>query len=185
MEKVVFKQAEEKMLKAVEAVEHEFNTIRTGRANPALLDVVQVNAYGTILPLKQVASISTPEPRSLLIQPWDRSNIAPIEKAILAANLGFNPMNDGKVIRITIPSLTEERRKELVKITHRMAEEGRVAIRNVRRHAIDEIKKLEKDGKVSEDESFKAQQKMQETTDKFIEKINTILAAKEAEIMEV
>jgi ribosome recycling factor len=185
MLKELFRQAEEKMHKAIEATEHEFNTIRTGRANPALLDAVQVNAYGTIMPLKQLATISSPDPRSLLIQPWDRSNIAAIEKSILAANLGLTPINDGRVIRINIPSLTEERRKELAKIAHRMAEEGRVAIRNVRRHTNDEIKKLQKDGKISEDENFKSQASMQETTDKFIEKVNTILAAKEKEIMEV
>ncbi len=178
-------QATEKMKKAVEVVETELSQLRTGKASVALLDPVRVNAYGSDVPIKQVASITTPDAKTISIQPWDKNLIPAIEKAIMAANLGLTPINDGKIIRINIPPLTEERRKELVKVAHKIAEEGRVAVRNVRRHINDEIKKLEKEHKISEDDRFKYTEKNQELTDKFIENIDAILKKKEAEIMEV
>lgn len=178
-------QATEKMKKAVEVVETELSQLRTGKASVALLDPVRVNAYGSDVPIKQVASITTPDTKTISIQPWDKNLIPAIEKAIMAANLGLTPINDGKIIRINIPPLTEERRKELVKVAHKIAEEGRVAVRNVRRHINDEIKKLEKEHKISEDDRFKYTGKIQELTDKSIENIDAILKKKEAEIMEV
>lgn len=178
-------QATEKMKKAIEVVETELSQLRTGKASVALLDPVRVNAYGSDVPIKQVASITTPDAKTISIQPWDKNLIPAIEKAIMAANLGLTPINDGKIIRINIPPLTEERRKELVKVAHKIAEEGRVAVRNVRRHINDEIKKLEKEHKISEDDRFKYTEKIQELTDKSIENIDAILKKKEAEIMEV
>lgn len=181
----VFKQTQEKMHKAVEAVEHEFSSLRTGRASTALVDSVQVDAYGSRMPLKQVSTISTPDAKTILIQPFDKGQMAMIEKALIAANLGMNPNNDGKVIRLTIPPMTEERRKELVKVARKMAEDGRVAVRNVRRHSNDDIKKSEKEHQTAEDEREKAAKKVQELTDKFIKDIDDLLARKEKEIMEV
>ncbi|MCX7765639.1 MAG: ribosome recycling factor [Candidatus Sumerlaeia bacterium] len=178
-------QATEKMKKAVEVVETELSQLRTGKASVALLDPVRVNAYGSDVPIKQVASVTTPDAKTISIQPWDKNLIPAIEKAIMAANLGLTPINDGKIIRINIPPLTEERRKELVKVAHKIAEEGRVAVRNVRRHINEEIKKLEKEHKISEDDRFKYIDKIQELTDKSIENIDAILKKKEAEIMEV
>lgn len=181
----IFKEAQEKMKKAVEAVEHEFSSLRTGRASVALVDNIHVEAYGASMTLKQVAAISTPDARTILITPFDRNLIPVIEKAIMASNLGLTPNNDGKAIRLTIPQLTEERRKELVKVAKKMAEDGRVAVRNIRRHANEEIKKTEKMHEITEDDREKAIEKVQEITDKFIKEIDSLLERKEKEIMEV
>ena len=181
----VYKNAEEKMNKAIAAVDHEFSGLRTGRASVALIDNVQVEAYGSRMPLKQVATISTPDARSLVIQPFDKNMMAAVEKSLLAANLGMTPNNDGKLIRLNIPPLTEERRKDLVKMAKKHAEEGRVSIRNTRRMANDEIKKLEKDHILTEDESEKAAKHVQELTDKFVKEIDNNLAKKEKDIMEI
>jgi len=181
----IYQEMERKMTKAVEVLKGEFSGIRTGRANPALLDGIKVMSYGNLTALNQVAGISVPESRLLLIQPWDKTLIPEIEKAIMKSELGLNPINDGKVIRLPIPTLTEERRHELVKLVKKMSEDSKVAIRNIRRDANDEIKKLEKDKKVSEDESKKAHDKTQEYTNKYILQIDEALAKKEKEIMEV
>lgn len=173
------------MAKAIETLEHNFQTVRTGRASLHILDNVMVNAYGTDTPIRQVATLSTPDARTMLIQPWDRGVMASVEKAILAANLGMTPSNDGKVIRLTVPPLTEERRKELVKVVKHMAEEERVAVRNIRRHTNEEIKKTEKQHEISEDSRDKMLKKVQVLTDDFIKKIDELLEKKEAEIMEV
>lgn len=181
----IYKATQEKMQKAVEAVEHDFNTLRTGRASVALLDSVHVQAYGSSMPLKQLAAISTPDARTLYIQPFDKNMLGPIEKAILMANLGLTPNNDGKAIRLNIPPLTEERRKDLVKLARKMAEEGRVSVRNIRRHANEDIKKTEKTHEITEDDRDKATHKVQELTDKFIKEVDALLARKEKEVMEV
>lgn len=181
----VYKSAEEKMARAIEAVEHEFTGLRTGRASVAFVDNVQVEAYGSRMPLKQVATISTPDARTLMIQPFDKSMMASIEKALLSANLGMTPNNDGKLIRLNIPPLTEERRKELVKMAKKMAEEGRISIRNIRRHANDEIKKTEKEHEITEDDREKATKHVQEITDRHVKEIDTLLAKKEKDIMEI
>lgn len=185
MLKEIFRLTEEEMKKALIDLEHEFNTIRTGRANPALLEAVLVDAYGGKTPIKQIASISIPDARSIVIQPWDKGTLGSIEKALLAANLGFTPTNDGRVIRINLPALTEERRKEFVKLAKNMAENFRIAIRNIRRKHKDEVKKLEKDHKIGEDEMYTDIDKIQEMTDSYIEKIDELLTLKEDEIMEV
>ncbi|MFH0793966.1 MAG: ribosome recycling factor [bacterium] len=177
--------AREKMVKAIETLEHNFQTVRTGRASLHILDNVMVNAYGVETPIRQVATLSVPDARTMLIQPWDRGVMASVEKAILAANLGLTPNNDGKVIRLSVPPLTEERRKELVKVVKHMAEEERVAVRNVRRHTNEEIKKTEKQHEISEDNRHKMLKKVQELTDEYIKKIDELLQKKEAEIMEV
>jgi ribosome recycling factor len=183
----IYKNAQEKMAKAIAAVEHEFTTLRTGRASVAIVDHIQVEAYGAKMPLKQVATISTPDAKTIQIQPFDKNLTGAIEKALIAANLGMNPTNDGKVIRLVVPQLTEERRKELVKLAKKMAEEGRVAVRNIRRHANDEIKASEKDKKAptTEDERERAMKKMQEITDHAVKEIDNLLAKKEKEMMEV
>lgn len=181
----IFKESQDKMHKAVESVDHEFSTLRTGRASVALVDGVHVTAYGSTLPLKQVAQINTPDARSIVITPFDKSQMGAIEKAILAANIGLTPNNDGKVIRLSIPPLTEERRKDLVKVAKKMAEDGRIAVRNIRRHANDEIKKTEKTHEITEDDRTRAIQKVQEMTDKFIKEIDELLARKEKDVMEV
>lgn len=181
----IFKEAQDKMHKAVEAVDHEFGTLRTGRASVALVDSIQIDAYGSKMPLKQVATISTPDARSLLIQPFDRNQMHAIEKAIIAANIGMTPNNDGKAIRLNIPPLTEERRKDLVKVAKKMAEEGRISVRNIRRHANEETKKIEKSHEITEDDKEKAQHRIQELTDKFIKEIDVLLERKEKEVLEV
>jgi len=181
----VKKEHRKKMEKAVSDLAHAFGTIRTGRASLSLLDGIEAEAYGTKMPLIQLASLNTPDARTIAIQPFDPNQIGGIEKAIRASNLGVNPTNDGRVIRLTIPQLTEERRKDLVKLAHRYAEEHRVAIRQVRHHLIDEIKKLEKDKKISEDERRRETDEGQKMTDGYIEKVDAELAKKEAEIMEV
>jgi ribosome recycling factor len=185
MLKEIFRLTEEEMKKAIIDLEHEFSTIRTGRASPTLLDGVLVEAYGGKSPIKQIASISIPDARSIVIQPWDKGTLGSIEKALLAANLGFTPTNDGRVIRINLPALTEERRKEFVKLAKNMAENSRVSIRNVRRKHKDEVKKLEKDHKIGEDEMYTDIDKIQEMTDGYIRKVDELLTLKEEEIMEV
>jgi len=176
---------EEKMKKTVSALHDEFNAIRTGRASPALLDKVRVDYYGQKTPLSQVATISVPEARLIVIQPWDRSLFSEIEKAILKSDLGLNPSNDGKVLRIAIPPLTEQRRKELVKTARNIAEQSRVAIRNIRRDGLEELKKLQSAGGVAEDAVKKEETELQKLTDAYIAQIGQILETKEKEIMEV
>jgi len=174
---------ESKMQKAIEATQSNFNTVRTGRANASLLDRVQVEYYGTPTPLKSLASISTPDGSTLLIQPFDRSVIGAIERAISESDLGLTPNNDGGTIRLNIPPLTTERRKELAKTVAKLAEEGKVSVRNIRRDAIDSIRKLEKNKELSEDESKKQQEQVDKLAEKYIKKVEQISADKEKEIM--
>ena len=183
--KEVMHEAQDKMKKTIEAVQREFNTIRTGRASTALVDGIKVDYYGTQTPLKQLSSISTPDPKLIVIQPWDASVLPEIEKAILKSDIGITPLNDGRVIKLGIPQLTQERREELVKVIKKMSEDGRVSIRSVRREINDRIKILEKNKTVSEDESFKSIEEIQKLTDKQIKEIDNILAKKEKELMEV
>ena len=181
----IYSEAEERMQKTIETLKKDFASIRAGRANPAILDKIKVDYYGVPTPINQMANISVPEPRLLMIQPWDKSSMSDIERAILKSDLGLNPNNDGSVIRISIPQLTEERRKELVKMSKKKAEDFRVEIRNARRDANDQTKMFEKDGEISEDDARKGTEKIQDLTDNYIEKINKLLESKEAEIMEV
>jgi len=176
---------EEKMRKSISVLKEELNTIRAGRANPALLDKIMVDYYGSPTPLKNISNISVPDPRSLMISPFDPKSIHDIEKAINIANLGINPSNDGKVIRLVIPAVTEERRKELIKVVKKYGEDAKVAIRNERRDANDELKKQEKAGELTEDDLKKALDEVQKKTDKAIKDIDAIVAEKEKEIMEV
>ena len=173
------------MEKAVEAMRREFSSVRTGKASPALLDTVRVDAYGSKMPLNQVASVAAPEPRMLIVQPWDKSLMAAIEKAIQAAELGLNPANDGNVIRVPIPALTEERRKDMVKMLHKLAEEGKVAIRHARQEANKELKKKQGAHEISEDDAHRQMDEVQKMTDNFIHKVDDLLKAKEAEVLEV
>jgi len=177
--------AESRMEKVVENMVREYAALRAGRANPALLDKVMVECYGVQTPVNQTANISCPEPRLMVIQPWDKNNIAAIERAIMKSDLGITPASDGVVIRLMVPQLTEERRRELVKLCAKRAEEAKVAVRNVRRDVNDDIKELEKAKEASEDESKKGLDDAQKLTDKFIKRIDEILQKKEAEIMEV
>ncbi|MBI4318502.1 MAG: ribosome recycling factor [Chloroflexi bacterium] len=181
----VLKETDGKMTKAVEALKRELVTIRTGRASPGLVERVHVDYFGTPTPINQLATISAPEPRLLVIQPWDKTTIGPIEKAIMKSDLGLMPTNDGKVIRLAIPRLSEERRRELVKVVHKRAEEAKVAIRNIRRDAIDDLKELEKEKLISEDDQKRAQEKLQKATDRFVEQAEHVAAAKEQEVLEV
>ncbi|HYG60161.1 MAG TPA: ribosome recycling factor [Symbiobacteriaceae bacterium] len=185
MTKQIIKNAEERMKKSVEVFRHDLAGMKAGRATPAMLDKLRVDYYGTPSPVTQVANIEVTDSRTLTIKPWDRSMIKAIEKAILTSDLGINPNNDGIVIRLSIPPLTEDRRKDLVKVVHKRTEEERVAIRNVRRDANDQIKKAEKDKVASEDESKRAQDEIQKVTDKYIKEVDHIMAVKEKEIMEV
>lgn len=180
----IYVDSESRMKKAVENTKHEFAIIRTGRASPALLDSIKIEYYGTHVPLKQIANIAAPEPRLLTVQPYEKQIIGSVEKAILGSDLGLNPSSDGNIIRIPIPSLTEERRINLVKFVHKLAEEGKVAIRNIRRDANEKIKGLEKNHQISEDESRRSQDKIQDYTDKYIDRIDILLKQKEKEIME-
>ncbi|MGK7962157.1 MAG: ribosome recycling factor [Crocosphaera sp.] len=173
------------MQKSVESTQRSFNTIRTGRANPAILNRVTVDYYGTETPLNQLANITTPEATVIMIQPYDKGSMGQIEKAIQMSDVGLTPNNDGNVIRLNIPPLTEERRKELVKLASKMAEEGKVAIRNIRRDAIDDVRKQEKNSDISEDESRGLQDDIQKVTDEFTKKIDELLTAKEKDIMTV
>ncbi|WZL74877.1 ribosome recycling factor [Clostridiaceae bacterium 35-E11] len=179
------KDLEQKMQKTINVLKEELNSIRAGRANPALLDRIMVEYYGTPTPLKQIASISAPEPRLLVIQPYDKTAIQPIEKAITLSDLGINPSNDGKLIRLAIPQLTEERRKELIKIVKKTGENAKIAIRNERREANDKLKKMGKNGELPEDDLKKAEDEVQKMTDKFIEVIDELITKKEKEMMEV
>jgi ribosome recycling factor len=174
-----------RMDKSVDATQHEFNTVRTGRASAALLDRINVDYYGQQTPVKQLATINVPEPRMLTIQPFDPSSVKSIERAILESDLGVTPSNDGKLIRLPIPTLTEERRKELVKIVRNLAEEGRVAIRNVRRDVMHDLKELVRDGEVGDDEEHRAEERLQKITDEHVHRVDDLLKRKEEEIMEV
>jgi ribosome recycling factor len=185
MSKEVIKLSEEKMNKAIEALKRELVTLRAGRANPAILDKIQVEYYGALTPLNQLASITVPEARLLVIQPYDKTALNDIDRAIQKSDLGLSPSNDGTVIRITIPPLTEERRRDLVKLVKKYAEEAKVAIRNIRRDTNDDLKKLQKDGELTEDELRRSTDDVQKLTDKEIVKIDEVAALKEKEIMEV
>ncbi len=175
-------EAEEKMKKSLEIVGHNFASVRTGRANSGMVEHLKVEAYGSMMPMRQVANVTIPEPRTILLQPWDPSMLKFIEKAINESDLGIAPFVDGKMIRLSIPALTRERREEMVKIVHKLAEEGRVSMRSVRRDANDKIKLLEKDKTATEDESFKAQAEIQKMTDRYIALIDQTQAAKEKEL---
>jgi ribosome recycling factor len=173
------------MNKSVESVRHEMASIRTGRATTALLDSIKVDYYGSMMPINQVASVSVPEPRLLVVQPWEKNMLQPIAKAIQASDLGLNPQDDGQVLKVPIPTLNEERRRDMVKLVKKVAEEGRVAVRNVRHHTNDELKKLMKDKAISEDDEKRAIQETQKMTDRHIEQIDELVKKKEAEVMEV
>ena len=177
--------ADTKMQKTVQVLKREMETIRSGRATSALVDHIAVEAYGTNTPLSQLASISVPEARLLLIQPWDRSIVGNVQKAIQKSDLGLNPMSDGEVIRLVVPPPTEERRKELVKVVHKRVEDAKIAVRNVRRDALEELRKLEKGKEISRDDNVRATDKLQKLTDRFIGEVSKVGADKEAEIMEV
>jgi ribosome recycling factor len=185
MQELIFEELQEAMEKAINALEKSFSKVRTGRASLSLLEGIRVDYYGTQTPLNQVSSLSIPESRLIVISPWDSSVLGAIEKAIQKSDLGLMPNNDGKLIRLAIPALTEERRRELVKIVRKMAEESKVKQRNSRREANEQFKALKKDNEISEDELYSFQEKVQEMTDRSIEKTDGILAAKEKEIMEI
>jgi len=178
-------EASTKMGKTIGALRKELATIRTGRASPALVDYIKVDYYGTPTPLNQIATISAPEARLLLIQPWDKNALSSIERAIQKSDLGLNPANDGNVIRLRIPQLSEERRRELVKVVHKRAEEGRIALRNIRRSALEELRELERKGEISQDEQKRAQEQLQRLTDSFIAEVDKVGEDKEAELLEV
>lgn len=181
----LYNEAEGKMNKAIDVLKKDLASLRAGRANPGLLDKIVVDYYGAPTPINQMANISAPEARLLVIQPWDKSIMPEIEKAILKSDLGLTPSSDGTIIRIAIPQLTEERRRELVKVIKKKAEESKVAVRNIRRDANEELKLFEKEGEISQDDSRKGQDKIQELTDKYVKKVDDVMANKEAEIMEV
>lgn len=185
MEKELLADAKQRMAKAVEAVKSEFTTVRSGRASVGLLDRIHVDYYGSSTPLKQLANVAAPEARLLTVQPYDKSAMKVIEKAIRESDLGLNPSNDGVVIRLPIPTLTEERRKELVKLIHRLAEDGRVAVRNIRRDTMKDLKELVHEGEVGEDAEKRAEQELQKHTDEHVRKIDELVKHKEAEILEV
>ncbi len=185
MKNKIIKETEDKMMKAVDVVRHELVKIRTGKATTALLDGIKVEYYGSLVPITQVANISVGDIHTLVVQPWDKSSVQSVEKAILASELGLNPINDGNVLRIPIPPLTEDRRKELAKLVKKFGEEGKIAIRNVRRDANEHLKKAEKQEHMPEDERKKAEQEVQKLTDKYIKSIDDLLVHKEEEIMEV
>ncbi|MGM0613090.1 MAG: ribosome recycling factor [Bacteroidota bacterium] len=180
----VYKDTKQQMESAIKHLERELLQIRAGKANPSMLDGVKVESYGTLLPLNQLSSISTPDPRTILVQPWDKNTMKDIEKAIMAANLGFNPQNDGTLIRITVPALTEERRKDLVKKAKEVTENAKISIRNIRKSANDAAKNLEKEG-LAEDETKRLENEIQKLTDKYTEKADEYLEAKEKDIMTV
>jgi len=181
----VINDVEDRMKKSIAALQKDFGAIRTGRANPAMFDGIRVNVYGTEMPLNQVATVSCPEPKLVVIQPWDRGNLSEVEKAILKSDLSVNPSNDGNLIRIQIPDLTEERRKEYVKLAKQKAEECRVAIRNVRRDGNDMVKEFEKEKEISEDDSKNTLARIQKTTDKYIDEIQKLTDNKEKEILNI
>jgi len=180
----IYQETTQSMEKSIDSLKNEFKKIRTGRASPSILDGIRVEYYGTTTPLNQMASLSIPESRLISIQPWDVSIIKDIEKAILKSDLGLTPSNDGKLIRISIPPLTEDRRKELVKVIQKKSEEHRVAVRNIRRDSNELLKGLKKDGEISEDDAFRAQDQVQKITDKHIKLIDDVCKEKEKEILE-
>ncbi|WP_291560232.1 MULTISPECIES: ribosome recycling factor [unclassified Clostridium] len=185
MVKEIVKTIDEKMNKTISVLKNELSSMKAGRANPKMLDRIEIECYGSMMPLNQVAGVSAPEPRVLLIQPWDKGSIKEIEKAILKSDLGLNPSSDGSIIRLIIPELTEETRKNLVKSIKKVGEEAKVAVRAIRRDANDKIKALKKDNEISEDEAKKAEENIQKETDKFVKEIDKILEAKENEVMSV
>lgn len=181
----VYEDAQDRMNKALESLQNDYKRLRTGRASVSLVDGIRVEYYGTPTPISQLATLTVPEPRTIMIQPWDTTIIGEVEKAILKSELGLTPNNDGKVIRINIPVLTADRRRELVKVVKKMAEESKVAIRNIRRDVNEMIKDLKKDKTISEDDQFRAQEETQKITDDFIKKIDALYSAKEKEILEI
>ena len=185
MIKDIEKNMQERMEKTLKVLKQELSTLKAGRANPSLLDRITVEYYGTPTPLNQLANIAAPEPRVLTVSPWDVKSIPLIEKAILKSDLGINPTNDGKIIRLVIPQLTEERRKELVKVTKKLGEEAKVAVRNIRRDTNEQLKRLKKDGEITEDQLKKSEEDIQKATDKYVKEIDNVMAVKEKEIMEV
>jgi len=181
----IYTDTQDRMDKALESLDRDYRRLRTGRASVSLLDSIRIDYYGTSTPLNQLATLTIPDPRTIMIQPWDTSVIGEVEKAILKSDLGLTPMNDGKVIRINIPPLTTERRRELVKVVKKMAEETKVAVRNIRRDANDMIKDLKKEKEISEDDQFRAQEETQRITDDLIKRIDAVYSAKEKEILEI
>ena len=185
MEKELLSDAKHRMDKAVDAVRVEFNTVRSGRASVGLLDRIHVDYYGTSTPLKQMANVAAPEPRLLTVQPYDKTAMKAVEKAIRESDLGLNPSNDGSIIRLPVPALTEERRHDLVKLVHRLAEDGKVAVRNVRRDCMKDLKELVHEGEVGEDAEKRAEEQLQKLTDEHTHRVDELVKVKEAEIMEV
>lgn len=183
--KEVLSKCETKMNKSIDALNHEFSSVRAGRANPAILDRVLVDYYGAPTPINQMAAVSVSEARVLVIQPWDKSTLKTIEKAIQASDIGINPANDGNVLRLTFPQLTEERRKELVKDIKKMGEESKVGIRNIRRDAMEKLKALKKDSSITEDDQKDGEKKIQDITDKFVKKVDSLVAEKEKEVLSI
>jgi ribosome recycling factor len=181
----IFEDLKDRMGKSIESLKREYSRLRTGRASISLLDGIRVSYYDTPTPLNQMASLAVPEPRLIVIQPWDKTAIEDIEKAILKSELGLTPVNDGKVIRISIPPLTEERRKELVKVARKMSEENKVAIRNIRRDANEMLKDLKKEKEITEDDLYRSQEEVQKATDQYISQVDELCAAKEKEILEI
>ena len=181
----IFEDLKDRMGKSIESLKREYSRLRTGRASISLLDGIKVSYYDTLTPLNQMASLAVPEPRLIVIQPWDKTAIEDIEKAILKSELALTPINDGKVIRISIPPLTEERRKELVKVARKMSEENKVAIRNIRRDANEMLKDLKKEKEITEDDLYRSQEEVQKTTDQFISQVDELCATKEKEILEI
>ena len=185
MIKEVLHDTKERMEKTIQATQLDLGKVRTGRANLSLLDTVKVDYYGSMVPLKQAANLGVPEPRLITIQPWDRNMLAEVERAILKADIGITPSNDGHIIRLPIPPLTEDRRRDMVRLIHQMGEEGKVAVRNIRRDSLDHLKKAQKDHTISEDEEYNGGIDIQELTDKYIKRIDETVSAKEKELMEV
>lgn len=183
--KEVLNKCETKMNKSIDALNHEFSSVRAGRANPAILDKVLVDYYGAPTPINQMAAVSVSEARVLVIQPWDKSTLKTIEKAIQASDIGINPANDGNVLRLTFPQLTEERRKELVKDIKKMGEESKVGIRNIRRDAMEKLKALKKDNSITEDDQKDGEKKIQDITDKFVKKVDSLVSEKEKEVLSI
>jgi ribosome recycling factor len=179
------KEGTDKMAKAIVVLKDELAGIRTGRATPALLSRIVVDYYGTLVPIQQLASFSVPEPRTLVIQPFDKNAISAMEKAIMSSDVGITPGNDGNVIRLSFPPLTEERRKELIKLVHHRGEEGRVAVRNIRRHTKEELERLEREGRISEDDLVRSEKELQKQTDKHVAEVDEVVAHKEAELKEI
>ena len=182
---VVLAEAERKMGQSIEAMRRDISTLRTGRATPALIEDLSVDYYGSPTPLKQIASISAPDARAIMVQPWDRQSLRDIERSLTQSEMGFNPSNDGNVITVPIPPLTQERRQEMVRLLKRKAEDSKVAVRNVRREGVDSLRKMERDKSISQDENRRSQDTLQKTTDAHIKSIDEVAAVKEAEIMEV